>query len=923
MSYPNYNTPPGQTNSPSPLSPNQPSLPSPDAHRKQKRHYPQMAAQGSPLPQPSGYQQSGYQQTGSQQPGYQQTGYQQSGYQQPQYTQEGHQQQNYQQPAYSSRQAPAYQQADYAQPAYNSPVPQNINQQYGYQQALSGMANMNLHQNAQPMREDVSLVGQPPLVQDLHRSPPSIQLPPGISATNSSFAQVDASFKRSTVNAFPQTKALHKKSKLPLALVLQPYLSTKFNKVEVPVVPDTTVARCSRCKTYINPFVKFAGGALQWVCNMCGMNNDIPQSFDWDVMSQQHVDRYHRPELNYGCVDFVAPADYIVRPPQPPCYVFVIDVSFQSVQTGMVSAVADAIKDSLDKIPNEDGRAQVAFITADNAIGFYKLVGQPEILVVGELTDIYLPRMASDLIVNLVEARTMIDELLDKMKHMHNLSQQSSNCLGSALQAARKLLAPTGGKIICYQVSLPNIGEGIIAPKQDSSKSVLDSPLTTASSPFYRTFAGECTKSQVCVDMFVFGTQFSDVTTLNVVSRFTGGQTHFYPGFHVNNQAESVRLKEEVIALLSEEIGLEAVMRTRCSEGIICKSFYGNFTTRVPDVMALPNVPRDQSYCVELDIEEDIQSSHVFFQTALLYTTCFGERRIRVMNLCIPIAKSISELFASVDQIVVARALCHQAIDKGANGKLRDARDHLTKQTIDLCTTYGKEVLGIQTPQSQLTLCRELSLLPLLVLGLLKSEAFNDSATVHPDLRSQSAILLRTLPTDAWLSFVHPKFYSIHNMPQSAGTLDEKKKCIFPPQTNLCSEKLESHGCYLVENGQNIFIWVGKQAVPQLCKDLLGAPSIQELKSGQVAILPRIKSPISERLNNIVDSIRSERQVTYYPSVYIVKEDGDPVLRARCLSLLLEDRHPTGPTSAGANQTTANSGMSYFQWLGFIRSKCQ
>lgn len=52
-----------------------------------------------------------------------------------------------------------------------------------------------------------------------------------MSVTNSVFVQVDSHFKRSTVNAFPQTKALHKKSKLPLSLVIQPYLNAKTEKV--------------------------------------------------------------------------------------------------------------------------------------------------------------------------------------------------------------------------------------------------------------------------------------------------------------------------------------------------------------------------------------------------------------------------------------------------------------------------------------------------------------------------------------------------------------------------------------------------------------------------------------------------------------------------------------------------------------------
>lgn len=167
----------------------------------------------------------------------------------------------------------------------------------------------------------------------------------------------------------------------------------------------------------------------------------VPQEFDWDIATGQQTDRYSRLELNHGCVDFIAPAEYTIRPPQPPVYVFVIDTSFQSIQTGMVSIVADAIKESLDKIPNEDGRTKVAFISTDGAVGFHKLSsGEPEILVVGDLSDMYLPRASSDLIVNLLECRSSVDDLLDRMKTMYQTTHSPSNCLGSALQAARKLL---------------------------------------------------------------------------------------------------------------------------------------------------------------------------------------------------------------------------------------------------------------------------------------------------------------------------------------------------------------------------------------------------------------------------------------------------------------------------------------------------
>ncbi|KAI8337515.1 Sec23/Sec24 trunk domain-containing protein [Chlamydoabsidia padenii] len=775
----------------------------------------------------------------------------------------------------------------------------------------------------QQQTEQIPLVGQSPLIKDLDRPITPITLPLNSTATSSPHAQCPSEFKRSTLNTIPYSNALLKKTKLPFALILEPYLSDKC--IKVPLIEDTIVSRCTRCKTYINPFVQFNQGAFKWLCNMCGLENDAPSEFDWDVVQQKQADRWQRAELNYGCVDFVAPADYMMRPPQPPVYIFVLDTSFQAIQSGMISVAVDGILRSLDSIPNEDGRTKVAFITADNAVAFYKLTGdEPEILVVGDMSDIYLPRSASDLVVNLAECRPLVDDLLTRMKTMYNQSVTPANCLGPALQAARKLLTPTGGKIVCFQVSLPTVGDGALKAAPSDQKSVMDSPLLNPTNTYYKTFAAECTKSQVCADMFIFGSQYSDVATLNVVPRFTGGQTHYFPGFTPDNQADSEKLNQEILALLSEEIGLEAVMRTRCSPGLICKSFYGNCTTRVPDIMALPNVPRDQSYCVEIGIEEDIQSSMAYFQTALLYTTCFGERRIRVLNLCLPVTKVISEVFSSADQFAIARALCHQGIDKAAASKLRDGRDLLSKSVVDICAAYGKEVMGSSTGANQLTMSRELCLLPLLTLSLLKMETFNDTPTIPADIRTQTTLLLRTLPMDAWMNFIHSNFYALHSMPPQAGTIDpETQQCIMPPRLNLTSEKLEPHGCYLIENGQRIYLWLGKAAVPPLCMDILNIPNINEVKSGQITQLPELKSSISQRTSAIIHHLRTQRKSTYYPTLYIVREDGDPIMRSLFLSLLIEDRHPTGPTTAGANQQQASSGMSYFQWLGFLRSKGQ
>ena len=53
-----------------------------------------------------------------------------------------------------------------------------------------------------------------------------------------------------------------------------------------------------------------------------------------------------------------ASQEYMVRPPMPPAYFFVIDVSAQAVASGSVQVVTETIKACLDKLPGES-RTQV------------------------------------------------------------------------------------------------------------------------------------------------------------------------------------------------------------------------------------------------------------------------------------------------------------------------------------------------------------------------------------------------------------------------------------------------------------------------------------------------------------------------------------------------------------------------------------
>lgn len=55
-----------------------------------------------------------------------------------------------------------------------------------------------------------------------------------------------------------------------------------------------------------------------------------------------------------------------------------------------------------------------------------------------------------------------------------------------------------------------------------------------------------------------------------------------------------------------------------------------------------------------------------------------------------------------------------------------------------------------------------------------------------------------------------------------------------PVPLPLASEYLERHGLYLIEDGQTIFLWIGRDAVPQLILDVFDLPSYADLRGGKV-----------------------------------------------------------------------------------------
>ncbi len=732
--------------------------------------------------------------------------------------------------------------------------------------------------------------------------------------------------------------SLLKKSKLPFALVIQPYASLHDLDDNVPIVQDQVISRCRRCRSYINPFVTFVDHGHRWRCNMCNLTNDVPQAFDWDAASQKSVDRWQRHELNHAVVEFVAPQEYMVRPPQPLVYLFLFDISYAAVSTGLLATSARTILDSLNRIPNADGRTRLGFIAVDSSLHYFTVprdskpatppegqededgeangedktgAGETSMLVVSDLDEPFLP-VPQELLVPLTSSRQSIELFLTQLPAMFANNQNNGSCMGSALRAGHKLISPLGGKIVVLSASLPNIGTGKLEMREDKKilgTSKEGSLLQTANS-FYKSFAVECSKNQVSVDMFLFSSQYQDVASLSNLPRYTGGQTWFYPGWNAGRPEDAIKFATEFSDYLSSEIGLEAVLRVRATTGLRMSAFYGNFFNRSSDLCAFPAFPRDQCYVVEVAIDETLQKNVVCLQTAVLHTTCNGERRIRVLTLALPTTTNLAEVYASADQAAVTTYYSHKAVERALDGGLDAARDSLQNKLTELLQTFRKELAG-GSMGGGLQFPANLRGLPALFLGLIKNVGLRKSAQIPSDLRSAALCQLSTLPVPLLLQFIYARLYSLHDMPENAGLPDpETSQIVLPPPLNLSSERFVPYGLYLIDDGQTQFLWVGRDAVPQLLADVFGVGDRAQLRVGKVT-LPELDNDFNERVRAVVQKSRDFKargvgSITV-PHLYVVREDGEPSLKLWAQTLLVEDR--------------ADHSMSFQQWMGNLREK--
>ena len=357
-------------------------------------------------------------------------------------------------------------------------------------------------------------------------------------------------------------------------------------------------------------------------------------------------------------------------------------------------------------------------------------------------------------------------------------------------------------------------------------------------------------------------------------------------------------------------MGSDAVFKLRCSHGVQVKSFSPALPmgTLVGDgivdsaELELSHINSGTAIAVLLEHKlggvvdtrdggkRGSDAPMVFFQSAVLYTTMTGRRRVRVSTLGLTTSKVPADIYRSSDLGTVATILSRQAIsdlDRRDDGSLQLARDNVFNNCVSILASYRLHTTARTSPQGQLILPESLQLLPLFCLSLRKSRMLrhslqkgSPSAKPFPtaDERAYHLFYGRMVSPNMALQCVHPNLLQVSEMRTRDGEwitpptlamnkfMEEKMiaasmrpVCQLPKTMNPSITCLSDSGMYILDDRFAFYLYVGKDVPEDSWRDLISVTTQTDVvKSGFGVPLGRLKLTSTEaahKLRNILQQL--------------------------------------------------------------------
>ncbi|XP_008641932.1 protein transport protein Sec24C isoform X2 [Corvus cornix cornix] len=703
---------------------------------------------------------------------------------------------------------------------------------------------------------------------------------------------------RCTSYNIPCTSDMAKQSQVPLAAIIKP-LATLPPEETLPYLVDhgeSGPVRCNRCKAYMCPFMQFIEGGRRFQCCFCSCVTEVPPHYFQHLdHTGKRVDFYDRPELSLGSYEFLATVDYCKNNkfPSPPAFIFMIDVSYNAVKSGLVRLICEELKSLLDYLPREgnmeESAIRVGFVTYNKVLHFYNVkssLAQPQMMVVSDVADMFVP-LLDGFLVNVNESRTVIASLLDQIPEMFADTRETETVFAPVIQAGLEALkaAECAGKLFVFHTSLPIAEAPGKLKNRDDRKLINTDKEKTLFQPqtsFYNNLAKDCVAQGCCVDLFLFPNQYLDVATLGVVPYQTGGSIYKYAYFQL--ETDQYRFLNDLRRDVQKEVGFDAVMRVRTSTGIRATDFFGAFYMSNTTDVEMAGLDCDKTITVEFKHDDKLsEDSGALLQCALLYTSCAGQRRLRIHNLSLNCCTQLADLYRNCETDTLINYLAKYAYRGVLSSPVKTVRDALINQCAQILACYRKNCAS-PSSAGQLILPECMKLLPVYLNCVLKSDVLQPGPEVTTDDRAYIRQLVTSMDVAETNVFFYPRL-----LPLTKADVDSDS---LPAAIRNSEERLSKGDIYLLENGLNIFVWVGVSVQQSLIQNLFGVSSFSQI-SNALSTLPVLENPFSKKVRSVVDMLQGQR--SRYMKLIIVKQEDK--LEMLFKHFLVEDKSLSGGAS--------------------------
>ncbi|XP_061441251.1 protein transport protein Sec24D isoform X2 [Rhineura floridana] len=701
-----------------------------------------------------------------------------------------------------------------------------------------------------------------------------------------------------TTECVIQDQDLAKQAQIPLAAIIKPFASVLPNETPLYVVNhgETGPIRCNRCKAYMCPFVQFIEGGRRYQCGFCNCVNDVPPFYfqHLDHIGRR-VDHYERPELSLGSYEYVATLDYCRnnKPPQPPAYIFMIDVSYNNIKSGLVKLICEELKTVLDGLPREEQEeaspTRVGFVTYNKVLHFFNVksnLAQPQMMVVTDVSEVFVP-LLDGFLVNFKESRSVINNLLDQIPEMFADTNESETVFAPVIQAGMEALkaAESAGKLFIFHSSLPTAEAPGKLKSRDDRKLVnteKEKMLFQPQTNIYETLARDCVANGCCVDLFIFPNQYVDVASMGHVTMHTGGTLYKYNNFELHS--DSHQFLNDLRKSIEKRMGFDAIMRVRASTGFRATDFLGAvFMNNTTDV-EMAAVDCDKAVTVEFKHDDKLnEDSGALIQCAVLYTSMSGQRRLRIHNIGLNCSSRVADVYKSCETDALINFFAKSAYKAILNQPLKTVREILVNQTARMLACYRKNCAS-PSAVSQLILPDAMKVLPVYMNCLLKSCMLMGKPEIPTDERTFHRQLVMSMDVAGTQLLFYPQLLPIHSMDINSD--------VFPSAVRCSEERLSEGGLFLLANGLHMFLWLGVSAPPELIQGIFNVPSFAHV-STEATLLPKVENPYSTKLRSMIDHLQSK--TPYSMKILIVKQREQAEMAFK--QFLVEDKSIYGGAS--------------------------